>query len=81
MNIIIVIEYHHHNCKRRFNSDIMKLYILAIDQARKLTSSIYVHLPFTNKVSQYLYAKVILCNVGEVYIFGAWVLHLSFGTN
>ena len=29
----------------------------------------YVHLPPVNKMFQYRYARVILCNVGEVIIF------------
>ena len=38
------------NCKRRFNVDIMMLYISAMDHARKSQFSSYVHLPFLNKM-------------------------------
>ena len=41
------------NCQRCFNVDIMMLYISAMDQARKLRFSSYVHLPSTNKMFQY----------------------------
>ena len=56
------------NYKRRFNADIMMLYITAIDLARKIKFSSYVHLPSINKMFQHHYASVILCNVGEVII-------------
>ena len=68
------------HCYRRVNADTIKIYISGKDHARKLVFSSYVHLPSINKISQYPYARVILCNVGEVYILGAWVLYLSFGT-
>ena len=47
------------------------LYISAVDNARKLKFSSYVHLPSTNKMFQYRYAGVILFNVHveEVIIF------------
>ena len=54
---------------RHFNIDIILLYISAVDNVRKLKFSSYVHLPSINKISQYCYACVILCNVGEVSIF------------
>ena len=38
------------NCKRHFNVDIMNLYISALDRARKLKFSHYVHLPSINKM-------------------------------
>ena len=40
-----------------------------MDHVRKLKFSSYVHLPLANKIYQYLHAKVILSNVGEVMIF------------
>ena len=46
----------------------MMLYIAAMDHARKLKFSSYVHLPPINKMIQYRYALVILCSVGEVII-------------
>ena len=42
------------NCKRHFNVGIMMLYISAMDHARKLKFSSYVHLPSVNKTFQYL---------------------------
>ena len=48
---------------------IIKLYISALGHARKLKFSNDVHLPSTNKMYQYRYVGVILCNVGEAYIF------------
>ena len=39
-----------------YNNDIMMLYISAMDQARKLKFSSYVHLPSINKMFQYRYA-------------------------
>ena len=44
------------NCYRRFNVDIMMLYISDRDHARKVKFSSYVHLPSINKISQYRYA-------------------------
>ena len=41
----------------------------ARDHARKLKFSSYVHMPSVNKMFQYRYAGVILCNIGEVIIF------------
>ena len=63
--------------KRRFNVDIMMLYILALDHARKLKFCSYIHLPSINKMFQYRYASV-RCRRG--YYFCAWVLYFSFGT-
>ena len=57
------------NCYRHFNVNIMMLHISAMDHARKLKFSIYVHLPSVNKIFQYCYARLILCSVGEVIIF------------
>ena len=57
------------NCKRRFNADIIKLYILAVGHTMKLKFSSYVHLPSMNQIFQYHYARVILCNIGDVFIF------------
>ena len=44
------------NCLRRFNVDNIMLYISAMDHARKLIFSSYVHLPYMNNIFQYLYA-------------------------
>ena len=44
------------NCYRRFNFDIIKLYISALDHTRKSKFRYYVNLPFINKVLQYRYA-------------------------
>ena len=41
---------------RRFNVDIMILYISGLDYARKLKFSSNVHLPSINKMLQYRYA-------------------------
>ena len=40
----------HMNCQRRFNVDIIMLFISGRDHARKLKFSIYVHLPSINKM-------------------------------
>ena len=56
------------NCSRRFNVDIMMLYISATDHARKLKFCSYVHLPSINKMFQYRYASVILRSVGDFII-------------
>ena len=48
------------DCYRSFNVDIMKFYISALDQARKLKFSNFLHLLSINKMFQY---------VGEVFIF------------
>ena len=47
----------------------MKLYISALGHAMKLRFNSYVHLPSMNQIFQYRWARVILCNVGEVYNF------------
>ena len=47
----------------------LMLYILPMDHARKLKFSSYVHLASINKTFQYRYARVILCNVGQVITF------------
>ena len=52
-----------------FNVDILKLYISALGHARNLKSNIYVHLLSVNQIFQHRHTRVILCNVGEVYIF------------
>ena len=44
------------NCQRRFNVDIMMLYISGRDHARKLKFSSYVHPPSINNMFQYCYA-------------------------
>ena len=44
------------NCEKRFNADIMMLYISAMDHANKLKFSSYVHPPSINKMFQYRYA-------------------------
>ena len=44
------------NCYRCFNVDIIKLYISALDEARKLKLRYCVNLPFVNKMLQYRYA-------------------------
>ena len=40
-----------------------------MDHARKFKFRSYVYLPSINKMFQHHYARVILCNVGEVIIF------------
>ena len=45
------------------------LYISAVDHARKLKFSNNVHLLSIKKSFQYRYARVILCNIGEVITF------------
>ena len=42
--------------KRRFNVDIMMLYIAAMDHARKIIFSSYIYLPAINKMFPYCYA-------------------------
>ena len=44
--------------KRRFNVDIKMLYTSAMEHARKLKFSSYVHLPSINKMFQYRYSWV-----------------------
>ena len=75
---IVMLEWSY-ELLEMFYVDIMKLYISALDHSRKLKFSNYVHLPSTNKISKYRYAWVILCNVGEVYIFelGCYILALE----
>ena len=46
----------------------MMLYISAMDHARKLKFSSYVHLPSMKNIFRYRYARVILRNVGKVII-------------
>ena len=46
------------------------LYISAMDHARMLKFSSYVHLPSINKMFQYRYAWVILCSVGRYNLDG-----------
>ena len=46
----------HMNCYRHFNVHIIKLYISALDQARKLKFRNYIHLPSINKMFQCRYA-------------------------
>ena len=43
------------NCWRRFNGDILMLYISGRDHSRNLKFSCYVHLPSINKMFQYRY--------------------------
>ena len=57
------------NCLIHFNTDIMKEYISALGNARKLKFSSYGHLLSVNQILQYRHPQLILCNVGEVYIF------------
>ena len=47
----------------------MKLYFTALGHAMKLQLSRYVHLLSINQIFQFCHARVILCNIGEVYIF------------
>ena len=54
MTIATLNDFIH--CYRLVNADIMKLYISAMDHARKLIFGSYVHLPSINKISQYRYA-------------------------
>ena len=49
-----------------------------MDHVRKLIFSSYVHLLSIKKISQYCLNDSVY--VGEVYIYGARVLYLSFGT-
>ena len=58
-----------HSSYSRFNVDIMMLCISAMDQARKLKFSRYVHLQSMNKIFQYHYARLILCSEGKDIIF------------
>ena len=57
---------------RRFNADIMKVYISALGHARNIKLSSYIHLSSVNQIYQNPHARVIFCNVGEAYILGAW---------
>ena len=57
------------NCKRYFNADIMKVHISALGHASILKFSSYIHPLSVNQIFQYRHARMILCNVGEVYIF------------
>ena len=66
---------------RRFNVDIMILYISGRDQARKLKFNSYVYLPSVNKMFQYRYALMILGGVGEVIIFEHGCYISSFAHN
>ena len=43
------------NCYTRFNFDIIKLYISALDDARKLKFRYCANLPFISKMLQYCY--------------------------
>ena len=43
------------NCYRHFNFNIIKLYISALDEARKLKFRYCANLPFINKILQYRY--------------------------
>ena len=53
-DLLISSRFNHlTNSKRHCNVDIMMRYISAMDQARKLKFSIYVHLPPINKMIQY----------------------------
>ena len=54
--LMVAVTHDLTNCNRRFNVDIMKLYISGRDHARKLKFSSYVHLPSVNKIFQYHYA-------------------------
>ena len=54
---------------RLFSACIMKLDNSSLGHARKLKFSSYVHLPSMNQIFQYHHARLILCNVEEVYIF------------
>ena len=63
------------------------MYISALDHAQKLKLSKFVQLPSINKMFQYIYTWVILCNEGEFYMFTAKVFmigvvcqYLSFET-
>ena len=59
------------NCyvKQRFNADIIRLYISAMNPARKLKFGSYFHCLSIHQIFQFRHTRVILCNVGEVYIF------------
>ena len=56
-------------CWRRFHADIIKLYISALGHPMKLKFSSCVHLASVNQIFQYHNARMILYDVGEVYIF------------
>ena len=65
------------NCKRRLSVDIMMLYISAMDHARNLKFSSYVHLPSINKIFQYRYLScyVPLACIKPIYKYSlAWVI-------
>ena len=47
----------------------MIVYISALGHAWKSKFSLYVHLLFVNHIFQHRHARLIHCNVGEVYIF------------
>ena len=47
----------------------MIFFISAMDHPKKLKFSSYFNLSSINKMFQYRYVSVILCNVGEVIIF------------
>ena len=67
--------------KKRFNVDIMMLYISAMDHARKLKFSSYVHLAAIYKQNASIWLRLndsVQCRRG--YYFWAWVLYFSFGT-
>ena len=46
------------------------IYISALAHARQLKFSIYFRLLSSNQIFQYCHTRVILCNVGDAYIFG-----------
>ena len=67
-------------CYRRFNVDIMMLYISVRDHARKLKFSCYIHLPSIKNVSISLcLSDSVRCKRG--YYFQARVLYFSSGTH
>ena len=55
-------------CWRCFDADTMKIFISALGLARKFKFSSYVQLLSVKQIFQYSHARLILCNVGEVYI-------------
>ena len=57
----------------------MILYISAMDHARKLKLSSYVHLPSINKMFRYQLRLSDFVLLKRGYYFRAWALYLSFG--
>ena len=52
-----------------FKADLMKLCVSAFRHGNKLKFSSYVHLLYIKQIFKYRHARLILCNLGEVYMF------------